>query len=254
MLNIVIPMAGRGSRFAAVGYDLPKPLIPVKGEPMIKRVIDNLRPQSEYRFIFLCLAEHLNRYNIEEKLKGWEPGCEIVVVDEVTEGAACTVLLASLLIDTDEELMIANSDQLINIDINDYLKAAEAPDSDGMIMTMRANDPKWSFVRFNENGDVVEVVEKKVVSNVATVGIYNFCKGRDFVAAAHRMIAKNLRVNNEFYIAPVYNELLEEGKTLRCYDIGSDRNGMYGLGTPEDLEYFESLDTVLTITNELNEK
>lgn len=242
MLNIVIPMAGRGSRFATAGYQLPKPLIPVKGVPMVKRVIDNLRPRTEHRFIFLCLEEHVNRYGIDQTLRNWEPSCEIVVVDKVTEGAACTVLLASSLIDTADELMIANSDQWVDVDIDAYLDESRAPGCDGMIMTMWADDPKWSFVRLGQSGEILEVVEKQVVSSLATVGIYNFIKGSDFVQAAARMIEKNIRVNNEFYVAPVYNELIAGGKILQYYSIGRERDGMYGLGIPEDLEYFESLE------------
>lgn len=247
MLNIVIPMAGRGSRFSNAGYVLPKPLIPVKGVPMIKLVINNLKPSAEHMFIFLCLEEHVNRYQIDELLRSWEPSCQIVVVDKVTEGAACTVLLASSLIDNTDELMIANSDQWVDVDIDAYLDASRAPGFDGMIMTMLADDPKWSFVRLGNSGEIVEVVEKEVVSNLATVGIYNFLKGSDFVAGATRMINKNIRVNNEFYVAPVYNELISCGKKIQYYNIGSERDGMYGLGIPEDLEFFDSLEILSKI-------
>jgi NDP-sugar pyrophosphorylase family protein len=238
MLNIVIPMAGRGSRFAHAGYTLPKPLIPVHGQPMIEVVIDNLRPRCDHRFIFLCLQEHLEKYQIERYLKQWAINCEIITVDEVTEGAACTVLLAKNLINSDEPLMIANCDQWIDIDINNYLDAVDSRQVDGLIMTMTANDPKWSFVRLNEFGYVGEVVEKQVVSKEATVGIYNYRKGADFVAAAEIMIAKNLKVNNEFYVAPAYNEMIASGKKVDFYNIGEDGRGMYGLGTPEDLNIF----------------
>lgn len=244
MLNIVIPMAGRGSRFSNAGYDLPKPLILVKGVPMIKRVIDNLRPQQEHRFVFICLKEHIERYNIDSQLKEWAPGSEVVVIDRVTEGAACTVLLAEHLINNDDPLMIANSDQWVDISVDDYLKASCENGLDGMIMTMWGDDPKWSYVRFDDGGMICEVVEKKVVSNEATVGIYNFQSGRDFVSAAHEMISKELRVNGEFYVAPVYNELIAEGKKLGYYNIGRDGEGMYGLGVPEDLAYFESLEII----------
>jgi NDP-sugar pyrophosphorylase family protein len=238
MLNIVIPMAGRGSRFADAGYTSPKPLIPVHGKPMIEVVIDNLRPRCDHRFIFLCLREHLEKYEIDQYLKQSAINCEIITVDEVTEGAACTVLLAKNLINSDQPLMIANCDQWVAIDINDYLDAMDSRQVDGLIMTMTANDPKWSFVRLNEFGYVGEVVEKKVVSHEATVGIYNYRKGADFVVAAEIMITKNLRVNNEFYVAPAYNEMIELGKKVDFYNIGEDGKGMYGLGTPEDLNIF----------------
>jgi hypothetical protein len=134
--------------------------------------------------------------------------------------------------------MIANCDQWIDIDINNYLDAVDSRQVDGLIMTMTANDPKWSFVRLNEFGYVGEVVEKQVVSKEATVGIYNYRKGADFVAAAEIMIAKNLKVNNEFYVAPAYNEMIASGKKVDFYNIGEDGRGMYGLGTPEDLNIF----------------
>lgn len=241
MLNIVIPMAGRGSRFANVGYELPKPLIPVHGRPMIGLVTRNLRPRQPHRFIFLCLQEHIEKYDIDRLLKGWEQGCEIVIVDHVTEGAACTVLLAKKLINNDDSLMIANSDQWVDTDINAYLDTMKALNLDGLIMTMWADDPKWSFVRIDEQGHVTEVVEKKVISNEATVGIYNFRKGADFVAAAEKMIKKNARVNGEFYVAPVYNELIAQGQAIGYFNIGEVGDGMYGLGVPEDLNLFISL-------------
>src|SRR5262249_52095313 len=134
--------------------------------------------------------------------------------------------------------MIANCDQWVDCDINTYLATGDAPNVDGTIMTMWADDPKWSFVRFDDRGKICEVVEKKVVSNEATVGIYNFRRGSDFVRAADAMIAKNLRVNNEFYVAPVYNELLAEGHRLAVYNVGREDAGMYGLGVPADLERF----------------
>jgi dTDP-glucose pyrophosphorylase len=235
-------MAGRGSRFQKEGYTLPKPLIPVLGKPMIQVVINNLRPKVPHRFIFICLQEHLEKYQVAEKLKAWAgAGTEIVTVDQVTEGAACTVLLAKEFINNDEPLMIANSDQWVDTDINDYLETMNRENADGLIMTMWANDPKWSFVRFNEKHEIIEVVEKEVVSNEATVGIYNYKHGKDFVRAAEQMIAKNYRVNGEFYVAPVYNELIREGKKIIIYNIGKEADGMYGLGTPSDLKLFESL-------------
>jgi len=241
MLNIVIPMAGRGSRFAVAGYPDPKPLIPIENIPMIRWIIANLRPTQAHRFIFVCLEEHLQQYGLEEKLAQWSPGCKVVPVSAVTEGAACTVLLARDFIDNDDALMIANSDQWVDVAIDDYLLAMGNAQADGWIMTMTANDPKWSFLRFDDEGNITEVVEKQVVSNEATVGIYNFAKGSDFVRAADGMIAQDFRVNGEFYVAPVYNGLVAEHKKIGYYSIGSEADGMYGLGIPEDLRLFESL-------------
>lgn len=242
MLNIVIPLAGRGSRFQKAGYETCKPLIPIHCKPMIQVVINNLRPKCSHRFIFLCLREHVDKYQIDNKLSTWSPGCKIIVVNSVTEGAACTVLLAKTYIDNNNPLMIANSDQWVDIDINDYLSMMDKDEIDGLIMTMKANDPKWSFVRLNDQGNAIEVVEKQVVSTEATVGIYNYKHGKDFVEAAMSMISKDLRVNNEFYVAPAYNEMIAKGMKVIIYNVGEELDGMYGLGIPSDLQKFESME------------
>lgn len=238
MINIVIPMAGRGSRFSEVGFELPKPLIPVHEIPMVRLVIENIKPICPHRFIFICQEEHRLRYDLADKLQDWAPGCKIIFINKVTAGAACTVLLAEEYIDNDSELMIANSDQWIDLDINEYLSIQHRDSLDGLIMTMGASDPKWSYVGFNDCGDVSCVVEKEVISNEATVGIYNFRKGSQFCAAAKRMINQKKTVNGEYYVAPVYNELIENSLKIGTHNIGSVGSGMYGLGTPADLEKF----------------
>ena len=233
MLNIIVPMAGRGSRFANAGYEMPKPLIDIYGHRMIEFVIKNITPEQEHRFIFICQKAHLEQYDLEATLKNAAPGCVIVPIDHITEGAACTVLLAREYIDNDDELMIANSDQYVDTDINAYLSALDG--HDGLIMTMPANHPKWSYIRYDKDGIVTLVREKDVISDQATVGIYNYRRGRDFVRYADQMISKDIRVNGEFYVAPVYNEMLEAGMKITYRDVGEK---MYGLGTPEDLEAF----------------
>lgn len=233
MLNIVIPMAGRGSRFVNAGYKMPKPLIDVNGYPMIEWVTNNIRPNCEHRFIYICQQEHLEKYNVSSLLKRISPNCEIVLIDHITEGAACTVLLAEKYINNDDSLMIANSDQYVDININDYLQSIN--NYDGLIMTMPANDPKWSYIKYNEKGLVTLVREKEVISDQATVGIYNYKHGRYFVEYAKKMINKNIRVNGEFYVAPVYNEMIEDDLKVTFYDI---KEKMFGLGVPNDLEIF----------------
>ncbi|WLH90432.1 glycosyltransferase family 2 protein [Pseudomonas sp. FP453] len=241
MLNIVVPMAGAGSRFAVAGYADPKPLIPVHSVPMIKVVIDNLTPACEHRFIFICQAAHVEAYGLKDKLQAWAPGCAIVELNGVTEGAACTVYAAKDLIDSDHPVMIANSDQYVDVDINDYLSAMQAQDADGLIMTMKANDPKWSFVGFADDGRINSVVEKEVISDEATVGIYNFRSGRQLIGAIEAMFDKDLRVNGEFYVAPAYNEMIEDQALVIHYNVGSEGAGMYGLGIPADLNLFLDL-------------
>lgn len=237
MLNIVIPMAGRGSRFQDAGYAFPKPLIEIRGKTMIEIVINNLKPKDEHKFIFICQKEHYEKFDLYNVLKNaTDNKFEVIQIDGVTEGAACTVLTSQKYINNNDELLIANSDQFIETNINDFLKTGRKHEHDGMIMTFPSSHPKWSYARTDENGLVIEVAEKKVISNKATVGIYYFKNGCDFVKAAQHMIEKNIRFNNEFYVCPTYNELILENKKIGVYDI--DIEQMHGLGTPEDLNIF----------------
>jgi len=208
---------------------------------MIKVVIDNLTPACPHKFIFICQAEHVVQYDLKDKLSAWATNCEIIEIDGLTEGAACTVYAAKELIDNAHPVMIANSDQYVDMDINHYLHVMENTNADGLIMTMKANNPKWSFVGFNTNGFIDRVVEKEVISDEATVGIYNFRTGRQLVSAIESMLQKDLRVNGEFYVAPAYNEVIGQGARVVHYSIGAEGDGMYGLGIPADLDLFLSL-------------
>lgn len=237
MLNIVVPMAGRGSRFSEAGYTTPKPLIDIYGHHMIEYVTKNIMPACEHRFVYVCQEEHLHKFDLERILKKMSPTCEIVTIDHVTEGAACTVLLAEKFIDNEDALMIANSDQFVDTSIDKYV--ASMKNYDGLIMTMPANDPKWSYIKYDANNEVTLVREKEVISDEATVGIYNYKSGHNFVKYAYQMMEKDIRVNGEFYVAPVYNEMIEDGKRISFYDIGEK---MHGIGTPKDLEAFKQLD------------
>lgn len=238
MLNIVIPMAGKGSRFVEAGYKDPKPLISVHGKPMIQVVVENLTPKCEHRFIFICQNQHIKDYDLTKKLKSMTKNVEIIGIDGITEGQVCTVLKAKDLINNDEPLMTANSDQYIDFDINDYLSVMDDKNLDGLIMTMKTDDPKWSYAKTDKNGFVIKTAEKKVISEDATVGIFNFRHGKDLVRSAEQMIADNIRVNNEFYTCPCYNYLIKDGKKIGIYGIGEEYNGMYGLGIPKDLDFF----------------
>jgi len=249
MINIVIPMAGRGSRFADAGYTIPKPMIPVHGVPMIRVVIENIRPSTPHKFIFICQAEAVKTFGLRERLATWAPGSAVVEIDGVTDGAACTVLSAKREIDREAPLMIANSDQYVDVNIDDYLAEMDSRALDGLIMTMDADDPKWSFAALDaQNNLVTRVVEKDPISRHATVGIYNFRRGADFINGAQAMISANLRVNGEFYVAPVYDQLISDGAKIGVFNVGSEANGMYGLGIPADLELFTSMDVSLRAT------
>ena len=231
-MKVLIPMAGRGKRFEDAGYSFPKPLIDVNGKPMIQIIVENLNFPDKH--IFISQKEHMDKYSIKEMLNLVRENSEIISVNEVTEGAACTVLLAKDLIDNDEELIIANSDQWVNWNNQHFLSYLREKNVDGGIVTFIATHPKWSFVKTDEEGLVTEVAEKRPISNIATVGIYYFKKGSDFVKAAEQMITKNIRTNNEFYVAPVFNEMIENGKKILTYPVAE----MRGLGTPEDLKRF----------------
>ena len=232
-MNILIPMAGAGSRFEKAGYTFPKPLIDVGGKPMIQVVVDNLNIDAKH--IFIVQKEHYKKYNLKYLLNLiTDNNCEIVQVDGVTEGAACTTLLAKKYIDNDEPLLIANSDQFVEWDSNEFMYSMTADNVDGGILTFKATHPKWSFVKLGDDGFVSEVAEKKPISDIATVGVYYWKKGSDYIKYAEQMVEKDIRTNNEFYVCPVYNESILDGKKIRIFNI----NKMWGLGTPEDLDAY----------------
>jgi HAD superfamily hydrolase (TIGR01509 family) len=231
-LNVLVPMAGAGSRFQQAGYTFPKPLIDVDGKPMIQVVVDNLNIEATY--IFVVQKEHREKYNLDTLLNLITPGCKIVEVDGITEGAACTTLLAKEYINNDAPLVMANSDQFLEWDSNEFMYKMIEHKVDGGIVTFTATHPKWSFAKLNENGFVTEVAEKNPISDVATVGVYYWAQGKDYVKYAEQMIEKNVRVNNEFYVCPVFNEAIGDGKQIKTFHIEK----MWGLGTPEDLKYY----------------
>ncbi len=231
-MNVLIPMAGAGSRFQQAGYTFPKPLIDVEGKPMIQVVADNLNIDAT--FIYVVQKEHRAKYNLDTLLNLITPNCKIVEVDGLTEGAACTTLLAKEYIDNDAPLVMANSDQFVEWDSNEFMYKMIEQKVDGGIVTFKATHPKWSFAKIDEYGYVTEVAEKNPISDIATVGVYYWAKGSDYVKYAEQMIKKNVRVNNEFYVCPVFNEAIGDGKKIKTFNIDK----MWGLGTPEDLKYY----------------
>jgi NDP-sugar pyrophosphorylase family protein len=235
VLTIVVPIAGEAKRFADRGYTFPKPLIEIEGRPMIEIVVGNVTPAEPHRFVFVCRAEHLARFALTEVLALVAPGSAIVPMAQPTAGALCSVLLAAEHIASDDELLIVNGDQYVEASVDDFLRAARGARLDGSIMTFPSTHPKWSYARV-EDDEVVAVAEKRPISRDATVGIYYFKRGGDFLAAAERMILKEARSAGEFYVAPVYNELILAGRRIGVYPIARER--MHSLGTPEDVERF----------------
>jgi NDP-sugar pyrophosphorylase family protein len=229
-MNIIIPMAGAGSRFEKAGFTFPKPLIEVKGQPMVAKVVENLNLQG--RYIFLVQKAHYEQYDLKNLLNLIAPGCEIVQIDELTEGAACTVLKAKDYINNNEPLIISNSDQWIKW--NSFETISSFNNADGGILTFKSVHPKHSFAKVDGDGFVTEVAEKNPISSDATVGIYHWKQGSNFIKYAEQMIEKNIRTNNEFYVCPVYNEAFKDGLKIKASLVDE----MWGMGTPEELNNF----------------
>ena len=237
MINIVIPMAGAGSRFAQAGFIKPKPFIDVNGKPMIVRVLENLAcPQA--RYILIARKEHLlAEADLAAQIER-DFNAIFIPIDQLTEGTACTVLYAREHINNDAPLLIANSDQIVDMRITDLIDDCQLRNLDGSILTFtdEKRDPKWSFAKVGENNLVTEVQEKKAISEFATVGIYYFSSGRTFVDAAIDMFVRRDRVNNEYYTCPTYNYAIRQGKKIGLFNI--DMQEMHGIGTPEDLQLY----------------
>lgn len=235
-MNIVMPMAGRGSRFAQIGITTPKPLIPVRGKPMYAWATDGLPLSRARRLIFICLAEHLVDLALAEDIKSryaqYDPA--IIALDEVTEGQACTVLTARRWIDNDDPLLIFNADTYCPTTLDQALRSF-GPEVDGVLDVFCAAGDKWSFARADDRGRVLETAEKRRISPWATTGLYYFRRGHDFVHHATAMIEANDRSNREFYVAPVYNRLIAAGGDVRINPV----EHVWVLGTPEDLAHFE---------------
>ena len=232
-------MAGRGSRFNEQGYIDSKPFIDISGKPMIQRVIENLNIEfdEQYEFVIICLREDYDRYDFS-KFQDWigHKGYDVVVLDDVTEGAAQTVLMAKDLIDNNIPLMTMNSDQMIDYNPKETFELFGK--FDGGIPCFYGEGVEWSYAK-TQDGFVTEVAEKVEISNNATAGYYYWSKGSDYVKYAEQMIEENSRTNNEFYVAPVYNWAIKDGKKI----VISMVEKMYELGTPEYLkEYLNDID------------
>jgi HAD superfamily hydrolase (TIGR01509 family) len=232
-LNVLIPMAGAGSRFEQAGYTFPKPLIDINNKPMIQVVVENLNIDANY--IYVVQKNHRQKYNLDTLLNLITPNCKIVEVDGLTEGAACTALLAKDYINNDAPLFFANSDQFVEWDSNEFMYKMNETEADGGVVIFKSTHPKWSFAQIDENTGLIDLVEEKnPISDNATVGYYYWKHGSDFVKYAEQMIDKNIRVNNEFYVCPVFNQAIQDKKQIRPFLATQ----MWGLGTPEDLNYY----------------
>jgi len=231
-INVLIPMAGEGSRFKAAGFDLPKPLIDVNGISMIETVYKNIGISAHY--IFIAQKKDIDKYEIKEHLSKFCMDFTLVEQDGKLDGATKSCLLAKNIIDNDSPLVIANSDQYVKWNPNFVIHQFINSGIDGSILTFYSTDTKWSYAKNNEHGVVSAVAEKNVISDQATCGIYYWKKGSDFVNYAEKMIQKNIKTNNEFYVCPTYNEAIEDEKIIITHKVEE----MHGLGTPDDLKAF----------------
>lgn len=234
-VNILIPMAGAGSRFAKAGFKDPKPLIKVFGKPMVQwamKSFDFLNKIKNYKLIFVISTEHNKQYGLEKELKRIF-GKDIKVIEQSTppRGQADTCLLAKEYIDNQNKLFIYNCDTYSTSKIWQLI---EEEDPDGILPCFKATDPRYSFAKLDKHGYVSETAEKKAISDLATNGMYYFKRGSDFVSGAESMIKNKINHNNEFYVAPVYNELIKSGKKIKTILV--DKN--YVMGTPEELANF----------------
>jgi dTDP-glucose pyrophosphorylase len=237
-MQIIVPAAGNGSRFSEQGYRDPKPLIKVLNKPLIRWSTGGLNIKNKSKYIFLVQQSHIEQYHIDQRLSEWYDDCSVIPVVGVTEGQACTVLLAKDMLDMEDELAIVNCDNLFSIDLNRAKRELKInDDSRGIIFFIAGNNPAWSYVATDDQGFATQVAEKIVISDKATVGCYYFTKARYFVEAAELMIERDIRYNGEFYVSLAYNIFLENNKKVHTWPCDFH----FSLGTPEQVDSFISL-------------
>jgi len=236
MLHIIVPLGGKASRFQERGFTFPKPLIEVGNRSMIEVVLENLAPPQPCRYTFICRKEHLTQFYLGDMLRLLAPDSRIISLEHETAGALCSVLLAADFMNPDEELLVANGDQFIRSGLAPFYQTCRNDGTDGCILTFTATHPRWSFVRTNAAGEVTAVAEKRPISKQATAGLYYFRRSTDFLAAAEKMLVKGLTTSGQYFVAPVYNELILAGKRVTTYHL--PENTMQSLGTPEDFSIF----------------
>lgn len=236
MLQIVIPLAGKSARFQERGHTFPKPLLEIGHRSMIELVLQNLAPPAPVQFTFICRKEHLSQFYLGDMLRLLAPGCRIIALENETAGALCSVLLAVDHLAPDEEIIIANGDQIIQTGLAPFYAACRKPGVDGCILTFTATHPRWSFAKTDENGKVTAVAEKRPISKQATAGLYYFRRARELVAGAERMILKGLTTSGQFFVCPVYNELILAGQNVVTHHL--PEGSMHSLGTPEDVDVY----------------
>lgn len=234
-MKLVIPMAGRGSRFADQGIDTPKPLIEVAGKPMLDHALAGLSDLAFSGVIFVALREHDAASNLTARLKArFGDRCEVVLLDNVTEGQLCTVLAARELLDPDEDVLVGGCDTLVHGGLAEVLRNRDER-LRGVLSVAQLPGDRWSFARADASGDVVEVAEKRRISDWCCTGLYWFASAAEFLALADAMIAANDRTRGEFFVTPLYGWYLQRGLQVQIApcDVIAD------MGTPDAAAEFE---------------
>jgi len=239
-VQIVIPAAGAGSRFKEAGIDTPKPMISIGGVPMILWVINNFSLRADDTVFIICQRANSMPAMLAPYLTKMDFKVHFIEIDGLTSGPASTVELALPHLVQDVPVIVANSDQYISHSISDFVNSIRNREHSGTILTMNAYGNKWSYIGRNENGNITEVVEKREISNEATVGVYAWANP-ELVSRSIRYLKElNILVNNEFYVAPTYGYLIEKGLSIGVFSVGNHGDSVHGLGTPGDLDTFLS--------------
>ncbi|MDU9005540.1 glycosyltransferase family 2 protein [Sedimentitalea todarodis] len=238
-MKIVIPMAGSDERFKQHGFPFAKPVVEIDGRPLIEHALDCLRMAPEADFTFVIRKEDDLRFHLRDVLRLLAPDCTIITADGETAGAACTVMLAVEQIDNDEELLIANGDQILGFDLNAVVADFRARGLDAGTVVFDSVHPRWSFVKTDAQGQVIETAEKRPISRNATAGIYYFKKGSDFIAATKAMIMKGASVNGGYFVCPAFNELILKQKKIAVHEV--ERDQYISLATPQAVEEYEQV-------------
>jgi len=237
-MNVLVPMAGSGDAFIKKGYHYPKNIVEITGKPLVQHVYENLSGIPGARFIFIVKKEEVEKFHLDNILRLLNPDCQIIILDDDTSGAACSALLAIEYINNELPLVIANGDQIICSEIGKIINHFQQRDVDGGIVTFESLHPRWSYVRIDENGSVVETAEKRPISKYATAGVYYFKKGKDFLESTMDMIRKDASVEGKFFVCPVYNEMILRQAKVEKYDI--KRSQYYPLSSPQGVQEYEA--------------
>ena len=237
-VQVVIPMAGSGSRFTEAGYSTPKPLLPVHGAPMFALVVANLLTERVGSLTIIAQAAWEVGPSIDRLRAAISPEVRLIEIDYLTGGPADTIELARPYLDPALPVVTGNSDQYVDADLHPFYALLDDPDLAGAILTMEDDDPKWSYAATDARGDVVDVQEKVVISPYATVGIYGFSSAGLMFSALDEMRAIGDSVKGEYYVAPAYNRLIARGLRIAPSNLGPVSSVMHGMGIPADYEAF----------------